>query len=69
MWESSRPAASQVARGVFAGGEEVERRRKHRVTPGGHSGDLYALLRESRLAFFEMKRSIMKRKSLGRLLM
>ena len=56
------------AAGVFAGGKEGERRRKDRVTPGGHNGDLYAVLGESRLAFFEMKRSILQRKSLGRLL-
>ena len=53
---------------MFAGGKEVARRRKDRVTPGGHNGDPYAVLGESRLAFFEMKRSIVQRKSLGRLL-
>ena len=57
------------AAGVLASGKEVERRRMDRVAPGGHNGDLYAVLGESRVAFFEMKRSILQRKSLGRLLM
>jgi hypothetical protein len=55
--------------GVLAGSKEIERRRKDRVTPGDHNGDLYAVLGESRLAFFEVKRSILQRKSLGRLLL
>ena len=46
----------------------MERRRKDRVTPGGHNGDLYAVLGASQLAFFEVKRSLLQRKSLGRLL-
>ncbi len=37
------------------------------MTPGGHHGDIYAAVGRTQLAFFEMKRGLL-RKSVGKLL-
>ena len=53
--------------GGVAGIVGAAKRRKDRVTPGGHHGDINAAVGPTQLAFFEMKRGLV-RKSVGKLL-
>ena len=53
--------------GIVGAAERVAERQKDRVTPGGHNGDIYAAVGPTQLAFFEMKRGLL-RKSVGKLL-
>jgi hypothetical protein len=53
--------------GIVGAADRVAERRKDRVTPGGHNGDIYAAVGPTQLAFFEMKRGLL-RKSVGKLL-
>jgi hypothetical protein len=60
-------AVAGGAAGIIAASETVAKRRKNRVTPGDHNGDIYAVVGRTQLAFFELKRGLL-RKSIGRTL-
>lgn len=53
--------------GLVAAADQVAKRRKDRVTPGGHNGDMIAAVGRTQVAFFEIKRGLL-RKSVGKLL-
>lgn len=53
--------------GIVAASKAVEKRRENRVTPGDHNGDIYAVVGRTQLAFFELKRGLL-RKSIGKTL-